>query len=165
VITTVSSPEKAELARAAGAQYVVNYTKGNTADQILAIAADGVDIVVEVSPAQNAELNLAITKIGGCVSVYANNGGDTLTLDVVSTFARNLRYQFILLYTVGHNALENAAADVTRAAADGALPVGEPAGLPLHRFPLERTADAHQAVEDSITGKVLIDVSSVPSDN
>jgi NADPH2:quinone reductase len=28
----------------------------------------------------------------------------------------------------------------------------------LHRFPLERTADAHDAVEGGAVGKVLIDV-------
>jgi NADPH2:quinone reductase len=36
--------------------------------------------------------------------------------------------------------------------------VGESAGLPLHRFPLERTADAHAAVEAGAVGKVLIDL-------
>jgi NADPH2:quinone reductase len=30
--------------------------------------------------------------------------------------------------------------------------------LPLHHFPLERTADAHDAVEQGVVGKVLIDV-------
>ena len=43
-------------------------------------------------------------------------------------------------------------------AADGALPVGEDAGLPLCRFPLERTDDAHVAVEAGVVGKVLIDI-------
>ena len=38
------------------------------------------------------------------------------------------------------------------------LRVGEEAGLPLHRFPLDRTADAHAAVEHNAVGKVLIDV-------
>ena len=47
---------------------------------------------------------------------------------------------------------------VAAAAADGALPVGEEAGLPLHRFPLEETAAAHAAVERGAVGKVLIDV-------
>jgi NADPH2:quinone reductase len=37
--------------------------------------------------------------------------------------------------------------------------VGENAGLPLHRFPLANTAQAHQAVQDGAVGKVLIDVS------
>ena len=51
-----------------------------------------------------------------------------------------------------------AAEDINAAIADGALPVGEAAGLPLHRFDLADTAAAHAAVEESIVGKVLIDV-------
>jgi NADPH2:quinone reductase len=39
------------------------------------------------------------------------------------------------------------------------VPVGDDAGLPLHRFPLEQAADAHVAVERGAVGKVLIDVS------
>lgn len=40
---------------------------------------------------------------------------------------------------------------------DGALPVGEEPGLPLLRFPLHCTADAHRAVSGA-AGKVLVDV-------
>jgi NADPH:quinone reductase len=54
--------------------------------------------------------------------------------------------------------LTAAVEDITSALMDGALPVGEDAGLPLHRFPLASTADAHQAVEDGAVGKVLIDI-------
>jgi NADPH2:quinone reductase len=36
--------------------------------------------------------------------------------------------------------------------------VGEERGLPLHHFPLEKTADAHAAVEDGVVGKVVVDV-------
>ncbi len=161
VVTTISSAEKAALATAAGAHHAVDYTgEGDTAEKIRAVAPDGVDIVVEVSPAVNARLNQAVIKNGGTVSVYANNGGDTVELDIVQTFVLNMRYQFLLLYTVGPAALQAAAEDITAALQDGALPVGEDAGLPLVRFPLERTADAHAAVEDSVVGKVLIDVSS-----
>jgi NADPH:quinone reductase len=66
---------------------------------------------------------------------------------------KNLRYQFVLRYTVGEAALMAAVEDITLALADGALPVGENAGLPLHRFPLAKTADAHQAVQDGALGK------------
>lgn len=72
----------------------------------------------------------------------------------------NTRYQFVLLYTVGDEALRNAEADVSAAAAAGVLEVGEATGLPLHRFPLSETAAAHDAVENGTVGKVLIDVSS-----
>ena len=54
--------------------------------------------------------------------------------------------------------LRAAAEDVTAALVAHALPVGQDAGLPLHRFDLARTADAHAAVEFAAVGKVLIDV-------
>jgi NADPH2:quinone reductase len=43
---------------------------------------------------------------------------------------------------------------------DGAVRVGEDAGLPLHVFPLAETAQAHRAVEDGAVGKVLVDVTA-----
>ena len=160
VITTVSSPEKATLATAAGAHHVVNYRTDDAAAAIRAIAPGGVDQVVEVSPARNASLNAHVIANHGSISVYATDGGTEMTLDVRRHFALNVRYQFLLLYTVGDAALAAAAEDITRALADGALPVGEQAGLPLTRFPLERAAEAHDAVEAGTVGKVLIDVAA-----
>jgi NADPH:quinone reductase len=158
VITTVSSSEKAALATAAGAHYVVNYRTDDAAKAIRVIAPEGVDQVVEVSPARNAELNARVIANHGSISVYATDGGTEMTLDVRRHFALNVRYQFLLLYTVGDDALAAAAEDIGRALDDGALPVGEEAGLPLTRFPLEGTAEAHDAVEAGTVGKVLIDV-------
>jgi NADPH2:quinone reductase len=160
VITTISSAEKAALATSAGAHHTVDYTADEPAAAIRAIAPGGVDIVVEVSPATNAKLNQAVIANHGTVAVYANNGGDTVALDVVTSFVSNMRYQFLLLYTVDPAALVAATEDITAAVEAGALPVGEEAGLPLTRFPLERTADAHAAVEAGVVGKVLIDVSA-----
>jgi NADPH2:quinone reductase len=65
-----------------------------------------------------------------------------------------------VLYTVGPQALAAAAEDVAAAVGDGALPVGAEHGLPLIRFPLDRTADAHRAVESGAVGKVLVDITS-----
>ena len=158
VITTVSGPEKAALATAAGAHHVVNYKTGDAVAEIRAVAPNGVDLVVEVAPAQNAELNAAVTSTRASIAVYANNGGDTITLDVRPNMVLNTRYQFILLYTVGEAALKAAEQDVSNAAAAGALNVGEDAGLPLQRFPLADSAAAHDAVENGFVGKVLIDI-------
>jgi NADPH:quinone reductase len=158
VVTTVSTQEKAAFAAAAGAHHVVNYRESDAAAEIRRLTPDGVDLIVEVAPAKNAELDLAVIRNRGSIAVYANNGGDTFSLDVRQHFARNVRYQFLLLYTVGQDALDAAAEDVTAAVRDGALAVGEDAGLPLHWFDLTHTADAHAAVEDSIVGKVLIPI-------
>ena len=160
VVTTVSSEEKARLARAAGAEHVVNYRSGDAEDEIRRVAPECVDVVVEVAPAANATLDLAVLAAHGTVAAYATDGGDTLQLPVWELMRRNARYEFVLVYTVPPPAKAQAVADVSAAAAAGALPVGEGDGLPLHRFPLEQAADAHAAVEGGAVGKVLIDLTS-----
>lgn len=158
VITTVSGPEKAALATAAGAHHVVNYKTEDAATAIRSLAPGGVDIIVEVAPAQNAGLDAAVANNRASIAIYANDGGGTLTLDIGPNMMLNARYQFLILYTVGDEALRHAAEDLTTAAAAGALNVGEEAGLPLHVFDLDKTAAAHDAVEAGVTGKVLIRV-------
>lgn len=155
VVATVSSEEKAGLAAAAGAHHVVNYRRSGAADEIRSVAPGGVHVVVEVSPGVNASLDEQVLANTGTVAVYA---GDETTLPVRPFMRLNARWQFVLLYTVPEAAKERAVEDVTEAAAAGALRVGASAGLPLHRYPLERTAEAHAAVEGGAVGKVLIDV-------
>lgn len=159
VISTVSSDEKGTLATAAGAHHVVDYTSGDAAAEIRRRAPDGVDLVVEVAIITNVDLLARVLKPRAAVSSYANTGGSEVTLPVRSFMSLNARLQFILLYTVGEDALRAAAEDVAAAVADGALEVGEEAGLPLTRFPLADIAAAHDAVEQGAVGKVLIDVS------
>jgi NADPH:quinone reductase len=161
VITTVSSPEKGDLATRAGARHVVDYTTGDPAAEIRAIATDGVDIVVDVAFIQNADLVARVLRTRGSVAVYANTGGTEVTLPVRGYMGLNARVQFVLLYTIGEEALRAGAEDVTAALSDGALEVGDEHGLPLLRFPLEETAAAHDAVENGAVGKVLIDVASL----
>lgn len=158
VVTTVSGPEKAALATAAGAHHVVNYRSDAAVANIRRIAPNGVDIIVEVAPAQNAALDAAVASTRAVIAVYADNGGNRIELDVRENMTLNARYQFLVLYTVGEQALRAAVQDVTAAARNGALGVGADSGLPLHIFPLERTAAAHDAVEAGVIGKVLIRV-------
>jgi NADPH2:quinone reductase len=158
VIATVSSDEKAQLARAAGAHHVVDYRHEDAAAGIRAAAPDGVDLIVEVAPAVNNELDQNVARTGATIAFYANNGGDRLVLDIRPTFSLGLRYQGLLLYTLGAELLEAAVADVSAAVAAGALQVGEEHGLPLHRFPLAETAAAHDAVDGGAVGKVLIEI-------
>lgn len=160
VLTTVSSDAKAALATAAGAHHTVNYRAQDAAAAIRELAPDGVDLIVEVSPAANNELDLAVARNGATIAIYANNGGDEFPVSIRKTFSMNLRYQFLLLYTLDPALLAAAAEDVTTAVAAGALRVGEKAGLPLHRYALEATSAAHDAVEQGAVGKVLIEVAA-----
>jgi NADPH:quinone reductase len=158
VITTISSDKKAALATAAGAHHVVNYRDTDAAAAIRQIAPNGVDLIVEVSPARNNEPDVAVAGNGATIAVYANDGGDTFSVNVRQTFAINLRYQFLLLYTLDPALLATAAEDVTAAVAAGALRVGAEVGVPLHHYPLAATPAAQDAVEHGAVGKVLIDI-------
>ncbi|MEX5635606.1 NADPH:quinone reductase [Parafrankia sp. FMc2] len=162
VVSTVSSPEKAALAAAAGAHHVVNYREPAVAAAIGKAAPDGVHLVVEVNPAANAELNQQVLAPNGVVAIYARTGDEQLTVPVRPLMAANACLQFILVYTMPDTAKLQAVTDITAAAAAGALRVGTDAGLPLHRFRLDQTAAAHDAVEAGVVGKVLVDVTRNP---
>jgi NADPH:quinone reductase len=157
VLTTVSLPEKAVLATAAGAHHVVNYREAGAGDAIREAAPDGVDLIVEVAPAANDALNRSVVAHNATVAMYECETSD-LTLDADAAFPINTGFQFVLVYTIPLAAKEQAIRDLTSAVEAGALRAGEEFGLPIHRFPLERTADAHAAVEGGAVGKVLIDI-------
>ncbi|TFV88697.1 NADPH:quinone reductase [Blastococcus sp. CT_GayMR20] len=160
VIATVSSPAKAQLAAAAGADHVVNYRQQDVVTEVGKIAPQGVDAIVEVSAAVNAAVDARVIALHGSVAMYADDGGAEVTVPVRLQMTANARWQFVLIYTEPARAKEIAVEDVNAAVLDGAIRVGREAGLPLHVFPLEQTAQAHQAVQDGAVGKVLIDVTA-----
>jgi NADPH2:quinone reductase len=158
VITTVSSPVKAQLASLAGADHVIDYRTQDVVAEVRKITPHGVDMVVEVSAAQNAGIDAAVIAHHGSVAMYADNGGAEITLPIRPLMVPNARWQFVLVYTAPTAAKERAVADIGDAVLDGAVRAGADRGVPLHHFPLEQTAAAHAAVEDGTVGKVLVDV-------
>ncbi|ASN53086.1 NADPH:quinone reductase [Sinomonas sp. R1AF57] len=158
VVATVSGGEKAALARAAGADVVVNYREQDVAAEVRRVVRGGAELIVDVNVAANIGADLAAVATGGTVSAYAATGDETLTLPVRAAMGKNVRFQFILTYTVTGAQKHDAVAAVGAALADGALRVGQDHGLPLTRFRLEETAAAHDAVEGGLVGKALIDV-------
>lgn len=149
VVTTVSSPQKAELAAKAGADLVVNYQDADAADQIRSFAGH-VDRVVEVALGANLHLDLAVTAPLGQIVSYAAEPADPV-LPVRACMTANLLLRFVLLYGVPAGTLDEAARDIAAALAQGAL-----TELPVVRFSLDDVAAAHEAVESGAVGKVLV---------
>ncbi|MFF2347217.1 NADPH:quinone reductase [Pseudarthrobacter sp. NPDC058119] len=158
VITTVSGDQKAELARRAGAGTIINYRTEDVVGAVHQVAPNGVDMIVDVNAPANIKTDLDVIKPGGTIAIYAANPGESVTVPIRESMARNVRYQFILTYTVTDEQKRLAVAAISEALAAGALRVGEEHGLPLTRFPLGQTPAAHDAVEQETVGKVLIDV-------
>jgi NADPH2:quinone reductase len=149
VVATASGPQKAELARKAGAAHVVNYRDADAADQIRA-AAGQTDRVIEVALGANLALDLAVAKPGSMIVTYAAEPADPV-LPVRACMTANVTLRFILLYGVPRPALRQAAAGITAALADGAL-----TELPVHQYGLADIVAAHEAAEAGPLGKVLV---------
>jgi NADPH2:quinone reductase len=153
VVASVSSEAKAELARLAGAQTVVNYRDADVVDQIRAAVPDGIDRFVEVALHQNLELDLGVAASQAVITSYAADESSIAHVPVRELMAPNLTLRFMLLYTLPPRQLGEAIERTSEAVAAGALTT-----LPIHRFRLEQIAQAHAAVENGAVGKVVIDL-------
>ena len=136
------------------------YREQDVVAEVRKVAPEGVQAIVEVSGATNAAIDAQVIGMHGAVAMYADDGGAEITVPVRAQMGPNARWQFVLVYTEPERAKVLAIEDVATAVADGAVRVGEDAGLPLHVFPLAETAAAHQAVQDGAVGKVLVDVTA-----
>ena len=73
VITTVSSPAKAEIARQAGADHVIDYKREDVGERVMAITGKrGVDAVIEMDLAANARLLPNVLAPNGVVAIYGS---------------------------------------------------------------------------------------------
>ena len=151
VITTVSSAKKAELARAAGAHVVIDYTEGDVLGTLRKVAPEGIHRVVEVAP-QNLELDSQVLSIRGVVMMYASTDKDP-ALPVRAFMNLNATVRCMLLYMLTGEELEAAVSVVSDALREGAL-----TALPFHRFRLDQITEAHRAVEEGAVGKVIIGI-------
>jgi len=154
VLTTVSSKEKADLATAAGADAVINYREEDLVARAKELAPGGAHVIVEVNT-ENLRADLSAVAPGGNIGIYV---AGEVTIPSFKAMLKNVSLDFVLTYTTTTEEKDNAVAAVAEAVNAGAFRVGEEAGLPILRYPFERIADAHEAVEQHAVGKVVIEV-------
>jgi len=152
VIATVSSPAKGEIAAAAGAHVVIDYTASDAVDAVRASARAGVDRIVEVALTHNLELDLAVLAPHGVIVTYAADNADP-AIPVRRLMSDNITLRFVMVYGFGPTLLRAAVDEISAALADGEL-----VPLPTVRFTLDDTAAAQDAVQSGTSGKVLIDI-------
>ncbi len=154
VIATVSSSLKAEQARLAGADLVVNYRTEDVVAKAMAFTGQcGVDRVVDVDFGGNIETTLKLMAMNSTIAVYATNGNRNPVVPV-----RTLMEKCIALRTLVLPALP----PQLRAAAQADISKWLAAGTRIHniagQFALSETVQAHLAVEkgDKL-GTVIVD--------
>ena len=149
VVTTVSGDAKAALAKAAGADVIVNYREEGAAERIREQAGQ-VDRIIEVDLTRNLPLDLAVLRPGGEIICFAAGPQDP-TLPVRACMGANLLLRFVLLYGVRRDVLAAGAELISELVAAGKL-----TSLPTQEFALDDIAAAQDAVAAGATGKVLV---------
>ena len=152
VIALASTPEKAALAVARGAEHGLTYEEDWVAT-VRQLTAGGVDIAYDSVGTTLAD-SLAATRPRGTVVAYGTAGGDPPAID-----PRQLMEQSKAV--VGGDLwdhLDSREGRLARAAAlFAALRAGEIALPEIEVFPLSRGADAHRRLESrGVTGKIVL---------
>lgn len=153
VIGTASSPEKAEVAREAGADHVINRHTEDVGARVKALTdGRGVDRIVEVDLSGNLDTYPGILASEATVSIYGTTE-QTLTLKIGGLTMLGAALRFFVVYNLPPQARARGLAAVTDALVQGRLRhrLGD-------RYPLSRIAAAHEAVEAGASAKVLIEL-------
>src|SRR6266704_5418277 len=154
VIATVSSALKAEQARLAGADLVIDYNTEDVAAKAMAFTEHrGVDRVVDVDFGGNIAMTLKLMAMNSTIAVYATNGNRNPVVPMRELMEKCTALRTLVLFALPPTLLAAAQADISKWLA---------AGPRMHniaaQFALSDTAQAHLAVEkgDKL-GTVIVD--------
>jgi NADPH2:quinone reductase len=152
VITTVSSAAKAEVARRAGADHVIDYRGEPVGKRVKATTENrGVQAMIELDLAVNAKLLPEVLAPNAVVAIYGSSSQD-VSIPFQFLLQNSIALRFFLVYEMPTPMRERATAEITRMLARGEL---------IHNvaqtFALDDIAAAHEAVESGrAMGNVVV---------
>lgn len=154
IISTVSSPQKAAQARAAGADVLIDYRREDVAARVHALTdGRGVDRVIEVDLSANVKLDFEVVREEGDLVIYGSLVPE-VQVNFVSGIMKNLRLRFFIVYKLNAEDRARALAGVSAALERGLLQHQVEA-----RLPLAQIIEAHERVESGqALGNVVLDI-------
>lgn len=156
VITTVSTEEKAQLSREAGADHVILYTQENFAEKVREITGgEGLPVVYDSVGKSTFEDSLKCLRPRGLMALFGASSGAVPPFDLIRLSTMGSLYvtrPTLKDYARTREELEARANDIFSWIASGKLHVRIG-----HRYPLAEAAQAHRDLEGrKTTGKVLL---------
>lgn len=157
VFTTVSTPEKAELSRQAGASHVILYTREDFTAEVKRLTDDsGVDVVYDSVGKSTFEGSLNCLRRRGMLVLFGGSSGPVPPFDPIQLNSKGslfLTRPSLWHYISTREELEWRAGDVLRWVADGRLKLRME-----HVYELADAARAQSDVEARKTaGKILLE--------
>jgi NADPH2:quinone reductase len=150
VIGTVRQRRDLQRVNAAAVAHAVALDQPDPAAAIRAHAPDGVDRIIEVAFSDNVDLDAAVATNQTVIAAYASHQ-DRPDFPFWPMLFNNLTIRLLGSDDFPSAAKQQAAADLTAAARDGALSIAIAAALPL-----EHTAEAHDRVDAGARDRILL---------
>lgn len=155
VIGTASSEQKLQLVADLGADFAINYSEADWADEVLkATEGRGVDWLIEMVGGAIVAQNLKVLAKHGTMWIYGAASGEDFKVSVLSLMAKN---HTIRGYWLMNESVPNRIAftkELLEHLGAGRLKIQ------VTEFPLENAREAHEAIENrKTTGKVVLTVS------
>lgn len=151
-----ASEAKANHARDAGADFVIDYKKKDVAKVVKELTrGEGVDGIIDMDFSTTAPMiGENVVKPHGMIVCYGSNTPIDISVPFQPMLWNSYALKFILVYELQPQDRQAAITDLTKMLEDGSLKhtIGA-------RFPLRDIAAAHEAVESGkIIGNVVVDV-------
>lgn len=151
VIGTVSTPQKAERARAAGCDYPVVRSERKFVDVVKEITNnEGCSVVYESIGKDTLQDSLDSLKLMGVCAAYGHVSGPPDPVDIIQDLGRRgslfITRPAIMHYVSKRSDLEWASNDLFKAVADGILEANV-----NYEYPLKDAVIAHEAIESGRT--------------
>ena len=151
VIGTVSTPQKAERARAAGCDYPVVRSERKFVDVVKEITNnEGCSVVYESIGKDTLQDSLDSLKLMGVCAAYGHVSGPPDPIDIIQDLGRRgslfITRPAIMHYVSKRSDLEWASNDLFKAVADGILEANV-----NYEYPLKDAVVAHEAIESGNT--------------
>jgi len=156
VLTTISNEMQASIARAAGADLVLDRNKD---DQVARIQAEtggaserNVDRVIDVAFGANLDITMRVLKENGTIATYSSDAKPEPTLSFFPLLRLGATIRFIFVYSMNSEAHKQAIEGTLKGLEEGWLRTTIAA-----RFPLEQIIEAHELSESGkAVGKVVV---------
>ena len=155
VYATVGNEAKAELARAAGADETIIYSKQDFVAEVKRLAPGGVDVVYDSVGASTFENSLNCLRPRGYMVLYGNSSGPVSPVDPAILVAKGSLFftrPSLTHYSMTHDEIVSRTSDLFRWLEAGELKVRVD-----QVFPLIEAAKAHEVLAGRrTTGKVVL---------
>jgi len=155
VVATIGSKEQEMAALEAGADHTLNYRTDDVAARVWGITeGSGVDRIVEVALGRNLALDAEVIAQLGTIAAYSSDADAKPRLPFWELLFKNVTIRLVGSDDLPEEAERRAVEDIEAALAAGVL-----RPRIARRLPLERIADAHEAVDSGRTGgRVILDI-------